>query len=168
MSRLVGLLGSGGATSLLLECLLDLFVLTFIVFLITGGPIVVVLLRLRRRLLVAFQLTLLGLFGFQLSLESEVIFKVEVIFCLILDGVDVLFLKVAEAFLIGGGLPFFSLVAWGVIILARVRKGIRNIRKWFCGGKFWNLLFFLLCKFGLLGLTDISRSGLALVIFDFK
>ena len=110
MSRLVGLLGSG-ATSLLLERLLDLFVLTFIVFLITGGPIAVILLRLRGRLQVALQLTLLGLFGFQLGLESEVIFKVEVIICLILDGVDVLFLKVAEAFLIGGGLTFFSLVA---------------------------------------------------------
>jgi len=61
--------------------------------------------------LVAVKLPLLGLFGFQLSLESEVIFEVEVIFCLILDGVNVLFLKVTEAFLIGGGLPFFILVA---------------------------------------------------------
>jgi hypothetical protein len=86
-------------------------VLTFIIFFITGGPIVVVLLRLRRRFLVTLQLTLLRLFGFQLGLESEVIFKVEVIICLILDGVDVLFLKVTEAFLIGGGLPFFILVA---------------------------------------------------------
>ena len=111
MSRLVGLLGSGGATSLLLERLLDLFVLTLIVFLITGGPIVVVLLRLRRRFLVTLQLTLLRLFGLQLGLEPEIIFKVEVIICLILDGVDVLFLKVTEAFLIGGGLAFFSLVA---------------------------------------------------------
>lgn len=61
--------------------------------------------------MVAVKLPLLGLFGFQLSLESEVIFEVEVIFCLILDGVHVLFLKVTEAFLIGGGLPFFILVA---------------------------------------------------------
>jgi hypothetical protein len=61
--------------------------------------------------LVAVKLTFLGLFGFQLSLEPEVIFKVEVVICLILDGVDVLFLKVTEAFLIGGGLPFFILVA---------------------------------------------------------
>jgi hypothetical protein len=167
MSRLVGLLGSG-ATSLLLECLLDLLVLTFIVFLITGGPIVVVLLRLRGRLQVALQLTLLGLFGFQLGLESEVIFKVEVIICLILDGVDVLFLKVAEAFLIGGGLTFFSLVAWGVIILTQLGEIIRNIGNRFCRGNFWNLLVLWLCEFGLLGLTDISVSGLALVIFDLK
>ena len=46
------------------------------------------------------KLTLLGLFSFQLSFESEVIFEIEVIFSFILNGVQVLFFKVTEAFLV--------------------------------------------------------------------